>query len=51
MKRIKKLQKALNKNIVDKLTKLIKPNEKFPQSLDANTVLMCMSTFEDYGSL
>ena len=32
----------LNKNVVDKLRKLIKPNEKFPNKI---TVLICM-TFE-----
>jgi len=37
----------LNKNVVDKLTKLIKPNEKFLRKI---TVLICMKIFEGYGS-
>ena len=45
MKKLKTLKK-LNKN-VDKLTKLIKTNEKIPSEI---TVLICMTTFEGYGS-
>jgi len=37
-----------NKNVVDNLTKLIKPNEKL---LNKITVLICiMTTFKGYGS-
>jgi len=36
-----------NKNVVGKLIKLIKPNDKFPSKI---TVLTCMTTFEGYGS-
>ena len=35
------------KNGVDKLTKVIKPNEKFPNKI---TVLICMTAFEGYSS-
>ena len=38
----------MNKNVVDKLTKLIKPNEKFPSK---TTVLICTKTFEGYMAL
>ena len=42
------VKKTLNKNVVNKLTKLIKPNKKLPRKI---TVLICVSTFEGYGSL
>ena len=46
---MKKTQTTLNiKKFVDKLTKLIKSNEKFRSKI---TVLICMTTFEGYGSL
>jgi len=35
------------KSVVDELTKLIKSNEKF---LSKISVLICMTTFEGYGS-
>ena len=38
----------MNKNVVDKLTKLMKPNEKF---LGKITVFICMTSFEGYGSI
>ena len=47
MKKIKNVKKRSIKNVVDKLTKLIKPNEKFPSKI---TVLICMPTFEGYDS-
>jgi len=47
MKKIKNVKKCWIKNVVDKLTKLIKPNEKFPSNI---TVLICMTTFEGYSS-
>jgi len=37
----------LNKNVVDKWIKLIKPNEKF---LSKIAVLICRTTYEGYGS-
>ena len=43
---LKKSLKMLNKKVVDKLTKLIKPNEKFASKI---TVLTCMTTFDGYG--
>ena len=48
MKKIKNVKKRLIKNVVDKLTKLIKTNEKF---LSQITVLICKTTFEGYSSL
>jgi len=39
----------LNKNVVYKLTKLIKPSEKFPSKITV-LGLICMTTFEGYGS-
>ena len=42
---IKNVKKRLIKNVVDKLTKLIKTNEKFPSKI---IVLICMTTFEGY---
>jgi len=36
----------LSKNVVDKLTQLIKRNEKFPSKI---TVLICRTMFEGYG--
>jgi len=47
MKKIKNVKKRWIKNVVDKLTKLIKPNEKFFSKI---TVLICMITSEGYGS-
>ena len=47
MKKIKNVKKRWIKNVVDKLTKLIKPNEKFFSKI---TILICMTTFEGYGS-
>jgi len=44
MKNVKKL----DKNVVDKLKELIKPNEKFACK-SRPTVLICMTTFEGYG--
>ena len=46
-KNLKTLNKKLRSNVVDKLTKLIKPNEKFRRKI---TVLIYMTTFEGYGS-
>ena len=45
--KIRNFEKRWIKNVVDKLTKLIKPNEKFPSKI---TVLICMTTCEGYGS-
>jgi len=47
MKEIKNVKKRWIKNVVDKLTKLIKPNKKFISKI---TVLTCMTKFEVYGS-
>jgi len=47
MEKIKKREKMLNKNVVDKFKKLLKPNEKIPSK---TTVLICTTTFEGYGS-
>jgi len=47
MKKWKIFKKRWIKNVVNKLTKLIKPNEKFSSKI---TVLVCMKTFEGYGS-
>jgi len=48
MKTIRNVKK-LNKNIVQKLIKLVKPNEIFHSKI---TVLIhvCMTTFDCYGS-
>ena len=46
MKKNKKnVKKRWIKNVLDKLTKLIKPNEKFQSKI---TVLICMTTFQVY---
>jgi len=37
----------LNKNVADKLTKFIKPNEKFSSKI---AVVISITTFEGYGS-
>jgi len=47
MKKIKKTLTTLNKNVFDKLTKLINRSEKISSKI---TVLICMTTFEGYGS-
>jgi len=47
MKKIKNVKKRWIKNIVEKSMKLIKPNEKFHSEI---TVLICMTTFDGYGS-
>ena len=45
---MKKLNETLKiKNVVDKLKNFIKQNERFPCKI---TVLMCMTTFQGYGS-
>jgi len=44
--KMKKPLKHWIKHIVDKLRKLIKPNEKFPSKI---TILICTTTFEGYA--
>jgi len=48
MKKIKNVKKRRIKNVVYKLTTLIKSNEKLPSKI---IVLICMTTFEGYGLL
>jgi len=48
MKKIKNVKKRCIKNVVDKLTKLIKPSQKFSSKI---TFLICMTTFEGYTAL
>ena len=47
MKIMKNVKKRWIKNVVDILTKLIKPNEKFYSKI---IVFICMKTFEGYGT-
>ena len=43
MKKIKTLENAEQKNVIDELTNLVKPNEKLLSKI-------CMTTFEGYDS-
>ena len=49
-RRIKNVKKRLIINVFDKYTKLFKPNEKVLQKNYLLSFLVCMSTFESYGS-